>query len=322
MLLALNKTGGFFLANYLCKLEPQTMQLKNPHLRRIEWAIFSPSLLSYPFSTEYIRDEAHKEFVLLLLQELDSKPDQIDAHFDQLGNMPMGKYFEQLLFYILDKDDRFDVLLKNYQILQGKQTIGEIDLIVKDTETGVVEHWEIALKYYLQSKFSEDHAVMLGPNAIDNLAKKMKKLTEHQLPLVADLSELGISDTSTIQNKLLLKGQFFYHLSHGVPCNIFPKHINSSHEKGWWCHLSEVEKAIDKSLYWTTIWKPNWIGKLTKSLNHNLLDYSELHQLLKQHFQYEIYSALCIGLKQENGFWIEQTRGFVVNNDWPNGSKK
>jgi len=298
------------------------MQLKNKHLRRIHWAIFSPSLLSYPFSTDYIRDEAHGESVLSLLKELDSEPKLVDEHFAQLGKMPMGKYFEQLLFFILEQDERFEVLLKNHQLLKGKQTIGEIDLILKDTITGTIEHWEIALKYYLQSKCSEDHDIMLGPNAIDNLAKKMKKLTEHQLPLTADLGDFGISDSSIVQNKLLLKGQFFYHLSHHGLCNIFPKHVNPDHEKGWWCYLSEVEKATDENLKWTTIWKPNWIGNDIEHHHNNLLEYNELHQSLKQHFQNEIHSVLCVGLQRKNGYWIERTRGFVVNNDWPHGSKK
>jgi len=288
----------------------------------MHWAIFSPSLLSYPFSTNYIQDEGHEQAIINLLQELDANSTALDEHFNSLGKMPMGKYFEQLLFFILDRDERFEVLLKNHQILLGKQTVGEIDLILKDTVTGTTEHWEIALKYYLQSKPSEEHRVMLGPNAIDNLAKKMKKLTEHQLPLTANLSEFGISDTYTIENKLLLKGQFFYHLSHNEPCNIFPKDINPSHESGWWCYISEAEKAIDKHLAWTTIRKPNWIGSIYSNKNNNLLDFNGLIDLMEQHFQDEIHSVLCVGLQEENGYWVEQTRGFVVNNDWPHGSKK
>lgn len=287
----------------------------------MHWAIFSPSLLSYPFSTDYIRDQGHKQSVLDLLQKLDAEPELIDDHFCSLGNMPMGKYFEQLLFFVLERDNRFELLLQNHQIIEGKQTVGEIDLILKDNVTGTVEHWEIALKYYLQTKPTEEHSAMLGPNAIDNLAKKMRKLTEHQLPLTADLSEFGISDTSTIQNKLLLKGQFFYHISQVSACNIFPKAANPMHEKGWWCHLLEAEKTLDKDLFWTTLWKPNWIGSIEQTESHNLLNYNDLNELLKQHFEDKIHSILCVGLKMENGRWLERTRGFVVNDRWPHGKR-
>lgn len=288
----------------------------------MHWAIFSPSLLTYPFSTSYVRDENHRKAILQLLYELDQTSDLVDRHFAEIGNMPMGKYFEQLLFFILNQDERYEVILKNHQVVEKKQTVGEIDLILRDTLTGQFEHWEIALKFYLQSKPSVEHGAMLGPNAIDNLAKKMKKLTERQLPLTTELNEIGILGNPTISNKLLLKGQFFYHISHQAACNIFPSHINQKHEFGWWCHLSEAERAIDKHMQWTTIRKPNWIGPILELDNNNLLSNSDLHDLLQQYFQQEIHSVLCVGLQQENGIWIEQTRGFVVNDDWPYGSKK
>lgn len=298
------------------------MQLRNIHLRRIQWAIFSPSLLSYPFSANYVQDEQHRSAIIALLEALDAESTAVDEHFASLGNMPMGKYFEQLLFFILEKDDRFEILLKNQQIIEGGRTVGEIDLILKDTKTGEIEHWEIALKFYLQSKPTEDHAAMLGPNAVDNLARKMKKLTEHQLPIKANLSNLALLDNHQVSNKLLLKGQFFYHLCHVQTCNIFPNHVNPIHNSGWWCHLSEIEKAIDKNLVWTTLQKPNWIGKMKQHLNLNLLNFNDIKESLKQYFHDNSRAILCVGLKEQNGVWKEHSRGFVVEEDWPNGSKK
>ncbi|MFM1875793.1 MAG: hypothetical protein RL266_1530, partial [Bacteroidota bacterium] len=165
--------------------------LQNIHLRRIHWAIFSPSLLSYPFSAAYVRDDAHAEAILDVLKQLDEIPDEVDAYFDSLAKLPMGKYFEQLLFYIFEKDERFEVLAKNHQVKQGNETIGEIDLILKDVVNGTYEHWEIALKFYLQSHASDQHDAFIGPNGVDDLAKKMKKLTERQIPLTIDQTEIG-----------------------------------------------------------------------------------------------------------------------------------
>lgn len=293
------------------------MMLSNTHLKRVHWAIFSSQLLSYPFCTNYIKDEAHRNAVLSLLQKLDQEPRKVDEHFAGLGSMPMGKYFEQLLFYILDKDARYDVLLKNHQIRQENRTIGEIDLIVKDTKTGEIEHWEIALKFYLQSKYSRKHSEMIGPNAADNLARKMNKLTKHQLPISTNLHDAGILDTSQISNKLLLKGQFFYHLSPIGTSRICPDQADPSHESGWWCRVSEIAKGMNESLLWTIINKPEWIGKLSYQNSHNLLEYSDLNDLLKQYFQVGSRSVLCVGLKEKNGTWEERSRGFVVADDWP-----
>ncbi|MBI1287925.1 MAG: DUF1853 family protein [Flavobacteriales bacterium] len=298
------------------------MELSNIHVRRMHWAIFSPSLLSYPFSTEYVRDEEHAVALGELLLQLDRKPEEVDAYFNSLGKMPMGKYFEQLLFYVLERDERFEVLLKNHQLKKGKHTVGEIDLILKDVQTGAIEHWEIALKYYLQQSCSAEHAVMLGPNAIDNLAKKMRKLIEKQLPLNTDLSEFGIPTNELLTNRLFIKGQFFYHLAHADGCNIFPNHAHPDHKRGWWCYLKEADKMLTQDLLWTTAWKPTWIGEVEFYNNDNLLNFKEMRDLLKRHFQEEVHSVLCVGLQQNDGGWKEVTRGFVVNDDWPNGIKK
>jgi len=146
------------------------IQLSNIHLRRVYWAIFSPSLLSYPFNAQYIQDDEHGKSVVDLLHRLDANPSNVDTHFTALGHMPMGKYFEQLVFFMLQHDNRYELILANHQVKEGNRTLGELDLILKDTITGLLEHWEICLKYYLQSQPSDEHHVMLGPNAIDNLA--------------------------------------------------------------------------------------------------------------------------------------------------------
>lgn len=284
----------------------------------MHWAVSSPSLLSYPFSTTYVRNEAHATAILELLHQADSRSDEVDAHFAALGSMPMGKYFEQLLFYVLERDVRFEVLLKNHQLIQGKHTVGEIDLILKDTVSGQVEHWEIALKFYLQYEAKSDHEVMLGPNAIDTLAKKMRKLNDHQLPISTDLSNAGIPSTENITDRLFMKGQFFYHLSRFGSCNIFPYAAATDHERGWWCYLHEVEKALLKDMRWTTLWKPDWIGNIQTEDSVILLNYSEMQESLEYHFKEEVHSILCVGLRYCNGLWHEVTRGFVVNDAWPN----
>ena len=257
-----------------------------------------------------------------MLQRLDGLRSEVDAHFAPFERLPMGKYFEQLLFYILERDERFEVLVKNHQVMRGIETIGEIDLILKDVVTGEIEHWEMALKYYLQTTASSDHSFMVGPNVKDDLSKKMKKLTDHQLPLTMDLTTLGISHTQQIRDRLYLKGQFFYHFSYKTGCYIIPNGANPMHERGWWCHLSEVEKCLDQNLTWIIIGKPEWIGHSPLSENHKQLNYNDICDSLKQHFNLNDSARLCVGSTPMNGIWKEQVRVFVVKNDWPSTQKK
>lgn len=248
------------------------------------------------------------------MQQLDSNSQKVNSYFESLGKMPMGKYFEQLLFFILEYDERYEIVLKNHQIVDKKHTVGEIDLILKDTVSGRIGHWELCLKYYLQKIPSVDHEVMLGPNAIDSLDRKMKKLIDHQLTLGNHPKVIELIQSQPIESKLFMKGQFFYHLNNS---NIFPKDSNPAHEQGWWCHLSEAEEMLNSDLIWTTIWKPDWIGPTLRYQDAELLSNTQLINSLQNHFQKESHSVFCVGLKEQNGTWSEASRGFVVNNNWP-----
>ena len=252
--------------------------------------------------------------MLSFLIALDRNADLVDRHFDSLGKLPMGKYFEQLILFMLQNDERYKVLMNNYQIIQNKQTVGELDLVIRDSRTGAIEHWELCLKYYLQRVPSHRHDVMLGPNAIDNLDRKMKKLTGHQLTLGRHPDILDAINSQSIDSKLFMKGQFFYHLKHS---ETLPSDSNPDHEKGWWCHLNEVDEMVHSNFKWTTIWKPDWIGPVLRTDDSELISSSQLKTNLSNHFQDENHSVFCVGLRQENGLWVEVTRGFVVNNQWP-----
>ena len=137
--------------------------------------------MNYPVSTGYFRDAGHEKAVLEKLMQLDSDSEVVQSHFAKLPSLPMGKYFEQLIFFLIAHDNRLELILSNQQIKEGNRTIGEIDLIIKDAQTKKVEHWELCLKYYLQSNPSTDSRLMLGPHAVDNLSRKSTKLLNHQL---------------------------------------------------------------------------------------------------------------------------------------------
>lgn len=291
------------------------LQFQNIHLRRIYWAITSPSLLIYPFCTNYLKDKRHESAVMQKLLELDHQPEKVNKHFNNLGYMPMGKYFEHLVFYMLKNDNRFELMLVNHQIKEGNRTIGELDLIVRDVQTGKREHWEIALKFYLKSGRSEEQQKMIGPNAVDNLGRKMEKLTNKQMPLSQHSSIKYLVGAEKIQPKLFMKGQFFYYLDQ---VESIPIDSNPNHEKHWWCYSSEINETIADNLKWCILEKPNWIGRHQTNNSTHLLDSIVLKDKLSEYFDANGKSVLVAGMVTTENGWIEQTRGFVVNSDWPN----
>jgi hypothetical protein len=290
-------------------------QLQNIHLRRIEWAISSPDLMDYPFCANYFRDDTHKDSVNKLLAELDANSEAVHAHFDGLRHMPMGKYFEQLLLYIFDRDPRFEVLLANHQIIEDKTTIGEIDIILRDLKSNTVEHWEICLKFYLQTEPSSEQGLMLGPGAKDNMERKVSKLIGHQMQLSKHPSIKNLIGTENIESKLFMKGQLFYHLGQK---EVITQNVNPGSETGYWCFHSSLKTMLDKKHKYLIISKPNWIEKQLLESDTELDSLSEITNKINVYFNTESNTLLLVGLSETPNGWEEQTRGFVVADGWPN----
>lgn len=225
----------------------------------------------------------------------------------------MGKYFEQLVFFILARDERYEIILQNHQIVEEKTTVGEIDLIVRDAVSDKLEHWEIALKFYLQSTASAEQTAMLGPNAKDNLARKINKLIEHQMTLSSHPQIQRLLNGQSIDSKLFIKGQFFYHLKNET---VTTTDSNPQHDSGYWCFHSEFETMLSDELKWTIVDKPDWIGHHQTTDADELLASKQTIAFLNNHFGSKNQSVLCVGMKESNGIWQETKRGFVVNNSW------
>jgi hypothetical protein len=74
---------------------------------------------------------------------------------------------------------------------------------------------------------------------------------------------------------------------------------------------------LASNLKWMTIQKPNWIGTISTENDSALHTKTRLLDYLNRQFKEENRSILCIGLQELDGHWIESTRGFVVNDNWP-----
>jgi hypothetical protein len=65
------------------------------------------------------------------------------------------------------------------QLYNGKQTTGELDLILYNHEEQVTEHWELAIKFFMGSApFAPENWV--GINSNDNLQRKMTHMQTKQ----------------------------------------------------------------------------------------------------------------------------------------------
>ena len=113
--------------------------------------------------------------------ELPSIPD-----LDLPNNLRLGHLAEKVVAGLIKASTNYTLLRENIQIIQGNDTVGELDFIVQEASTKAVTHVELAYKFYLfdPSRSENPLAGWIGPNRNDSLAEKLNKLKLKQLPLL------------------------------------------------------------------------------------------------------------------------------------------
>lgn len=247
-----------------------------------------------------------------ILARLDHEQEAVNKHFENLGAMPMGRYFEQLIFFALQHDPHYELLEENRQIFDDKITIGELDLVVLNKLSGVIEHWEIALKFYLQVANSAEPVYMLGPSTRDNLAKKLDKLLDAQIPL-SQIEEIQ-KDYPAIQAKLMVKGIFFYPWGQNWTLS---QGVSAKHLRGNWLSLDAFKQLSNNSDKWLLRKKPNWIGGLEFTDPKSLFDLFEVSEQCALAFAENKGPQFISRFKLTNGLWQEEEHFFVCPDAWP-----
>ncbi len=226
----------------------------------------------------------------------------------------MGRYFEQLLFYLLARDPYYEILAENRQVFDGKITIGELDLIVRNKERGALEHWEIALKFYLQVENHPAAQHMLGPSTKDNLHKKLIKLIDAQLPL-SQKAEIQ-ADFPAVQAKLFVKGIFFYPWEKTACLSTA---VNAQHLQGSWLKIGQIAELQALGNTWSLKKKPAWIGGEIYFQPDALLSFKEMQEACEKELVNSGRPQLIALFKEEQDIWRAEAYFFVVGNNWPQG---
>ena len=184
--------------------------------------------------------EAYRE----RLEELDTTSDY-QALTRYLVKRPspsrLGFHFEGLLsFWLEDGYARnlhpYETLANNVQLYNGKQTTGELDLILYNHEEKLVEHWELAIKFFMGSApFAPKNWV--GINSRDNLQRKMTHMQTKQFRSVwVDTEEHGRIKIDKRYG--IIKGRFF------LPINTtgftYPTWLAPSFPIHEWCDKNDL----------------------------------------------------------------------------------
>ncbi|WP_070962755.1 DUF1853 family protein [Vibrio sonorensis] len=244
--------------------------------RFYHWIANSPALLE---TTYPITDFAHLPVPAL------------ESSVRYNGNPRLGFVYQHLVNQVLLNSKRYSIELEEIQLNDSGRTLGAIDMIVKDKITNKLEHWEVAIKFYLLHQ-----GTWYGPNAHDQLDKKLERMLNHQLnmsdskPFVEQFSDY-IPD----EKRLLLQGRLYVNPFDKSP---LPTHckgyqINPSQISGFWCYHRQWAQ-IDEPLY--QLEKVDWAAGS-----------KETSQLIDKPT-----GRFCHAISESGKFW------FVVNDQWPN----
>ncbi|WEM43119.1 DUF1853 family protein [Photobacterium sp. DA100] len=173
------------------------------------------------------------------------------------GGRRLGFFYQWLWQQLILHHPCYDLLAEEIQLSVDKRTLGAVDFLVKDSRTGKVEHWEVAIKFYLA--FEERWP---GPNARDDLDKKAGKMLTHQLRLSEHPAFIAryhtqFGDIET--RRLIMQGRLFYPAFadySGSGIKLAPEAA-----QGLWCYSGQ---AADLNL--RPIAKPEWIAPPRYSL--------------------------------------------------------
>ncbi len=170
------------------------------------------------------------------------------------GNPRLGFLYQHLCTAVLTNSNQYQLIAEEVQ-LNGPdgRTIGAVDLVLKNIESGQIEHWEVAIKFYLLHQ-----GIWYGPNAHDQLHKKLARMLTHQLKMSdrPEFQQIIPLDTRPIE-RLLMQGRLYINpfSAEVTPRECLGYSLNPSQISGYWCYQSQWDQ-IGEPLF--PVSKPLW----------------------------------------------------------------
>ncbi len=178
-------------------------------------------------------------------------------------NQKLGHLCEDAFAALLDSSTDYELLAKNLQIQTDiHTTVGELDFLIRDLETGHLIHLELATKFYLAVE-AKDGLTLPGPDARDNFFKKLKHLCNHQLKLTQQHPTALPEEYQnlSIVPKQLIYGCLFDHFL--ATRQTETEFINPDCRRGYWLNVEECADHFPRDTHFQIIPKHLWPVPLT-----------------------------------------------------------
>ncbi|MBC2606734.1 DUF1853 family protein [Pelagicoccus albus] len=214
--------------------------------------------------------------------------------FDERGpvlldfRQKLGHLYEDAFWALMQSSRRYEPMERNIQIFGPEgATLGELDFLLKDCESGRWVHVEFAVKFYLAWRGHDGCCRFIGPDPRDSWESKLERMKERQLRL--GLSEVGASFLSetygvdALEVRQRVYGIIFHHIS-DVNSEA-PERVSSNYSKGRWLYRSQLTEFLPKPENVWVIPKCLWPCSITPGLLKHLEQYPavKLRESAKDH---------------------------------------
>jgi hypothetical protein len=298
--------------------------LQHPAVRDLAWAIGSPGLLDSnnpDYQARVVEDGWCRDQLRAAsgwLQALDHAPQPLLEFLAARPTRRLGHYFESLIIFWLTHTRDTSIIATNLQVQNPHQTVGEYDLLYRNAHHEVC-HWELAVKFYLQSQPRPEPHYCIGPGTRDRLDLKLQTVFQRQLRLgQTPYGQAALPPGLRLDKvQAFIKGFLFYPALLPQPQAV--QGISPDHLHGWWLRHGEAALPQRSSAScWCILPRLRWLSPARLEKDSGVMSRSELDSTLAQHFTSDGNAVLLAELQQvADDSWQEVARGFVVSREWP-----
>ncbi len=120
------------------------------------------------------------------------------------GNPRLGFLYQHVVSELFSNSNQYNLLAEEIQLSENGRTLGAVDFIVEDLAEKQIEHWEVAIKFYLLHG-----ELWYGPNAKDRLDLKLSRMLDHQLAMSSSKAfHSKFPEWSNATKNLLMQGGY------------------------------------------------------------------------------------------------------------------
>lgn len=297
---------------FQARFERRWGHLTRPHVRALAWLLDAPDLLD-PASAHWGGRIASLGAVsdadAAWLAALQRDPAPLDAALGARFYSRLGLYAEKLLAFYFAQ--RGELVAHGLQVRANKNdTVGEFDFLLR--HDGALTHWEFATKFYLLDGAPDEGRFhrLIGPNLADSLGLKMRKIIDKQLSLARHPAAQSLLPGAVDSAHALVKGWLFYPGGTVRPM----AGIAPAHNHGFWSTLAQVDGlAGDRFVVMPRL---QWLAPLKVAAGAAVLSRAMLRQTLEAQFETAPAAVMVALVREEQGWEVEQERGFIVPDDW------